>query len=85
MNRHDKRIGITPEKIGESFKHPIVAVLPTDDRVVMPSINRGVPFMLGDQSRPIVKSLNDLGTIIRQRLSELSVIDSEEAEVAMRR
>lgn len=85
MNRHDKRIGITPEKIGESFKHPIVAVLPTDDRVVMPSINRGVPFMLGDQSRPIVKSLNDLGTIIRQRLSELSMIDSEEAEVAMRR
>ena len=85
MNRHDKRIGITPEKVGESFKHPIIAVLPMDDRVVMPSINRGVPFMLGDQSRPIVKSLNELKDVIRQRIVELSIVDSEQAEVSIRR
>ena len=57
MNRHDKRIGITPEKVAESFKHEIVAVLPADERVVLPSINRGVPFILGDRSRPIAKSI----------------------------
>lgn len=72
MNRHDKRIGITPEKISESFKHEIVAVLPFDDRVVVPSINRGVPFMMGDRSRPLSRSFISLAEVVRQRLSEVS-------------
>jgi len=74
MNRFDKRIGITPEKIGESFKHDIVAVLPEDKRVVLPSINRGVPFMLGDKSRPIVRSYLSLTAVVRERLAQLKPI-----------
>jgi hypothetical protein len=41
--------------------------------------------MLGDQSRPIVKSLNELKDVIRQRIVELSIVDSEQAEVSIRR
>ena len=74
MNKFDKRIGITPEKIGDSFKHEIVAVLPEDNRVVLPSINRGVPFMLGDKSRPIVRSYLSLTAIVRERLAQLKSI-----------
>jgi len=74
MNRFDKRIGITPEKIGDSFKHEIVAVLPEDKRVVLPSINRGVPFMLGDKSRPIVRSYLSLTAVVRERLAQLKPI-----------
>ena len=69
MNRYDKRIGITPEKIGESFKQEILAVLPAEERVVMPSINRGVPYMLGDKSRPIARSFLALTEAVRQRLA----------------
>jgi pilus assembly protein CpaE len=72
MNSYDKRIGITPEKVGESFKHEIVAVLPFDDRVVVPSINRGVPFMLGDRSRPLARSYLGLAEVVRHRISDLS-------------
>jgi pilus assembly protein CpaE len=75
MNRFDKRIGITPEKISESFKQEISAVIPVDERVVVPSINRGVPFMLGDRSRPIAKSFLSLAEIVRQRLSELANVE----------
>jgi pilus assembly protein CpaE len=71
MNRFDKRIGITPEKIGDSFKQEIVAVLPEDSRVVLPSINRGVPFMLGDKSRQIVRSYVTLASVVRERIAEL--------------
>ena len=71
MNRYDKRIGITPEKIGESFKQEILAVLPAEERVVMPSINRGVPYMLGDKSRPIARSFLALTEAVRQRLASL--------------
>jgi len=77
MNKFDKRIGITPEKIGESFKQDIVAVLPADERVIIPSINRGVPFMLGDHSRPISRSYLSLAEVLRQRLNENSNEEQE--------
>jgi pilus assembly protein CpaE len=77
MNKFDKRIGITPEKIGESFKQEIVAVLPADERVIIPSINRGVPFMLGDHSRPISRSYLSLAEVLRQRLNENSNVEQE--------
>jgi pilus assembly protein CpaE len=77
MNRFDKRIGITPEKISESFKQEIVAVLPTDERLVIPSINRGVPFMLGDKSRALAKAYLSLAEVIRQRLLKLSEMEGE--------
>lgn len=81
MNRYDRRIGITPEKIGESFKHPISAVLPLEERVVIPSINRGRPFMLDDKSRPIARAMLSLAETVRQRLVELAEAESEEVKV----
>jgi pilus assembly protein CpaE len=79
MNRYDKRIGILSEKVGESFKQPIVAEIPFDDRVVLPSVNRGVPFMLGDRSRPIAKSIISLADAVKQRLAEFAAEESEGA------
>jgi pilus assembly protein CpaE len=84
MNRYDRRVGITAEKVSESFKHEIVAVLPLEDRVVIPSVNRGVPFMLGDKSRPIARSLFGLAETIRQRLESL-VAEPEKQLVAAAR
>jgi pilus assembly protein CpaE len=72
MNRFDKRIGITPEKVSESFKHEISTVLPLDERVVIPSINRGIPFILADRSKPISKGILGLAEAVRNRLNELS-------------
>lgn len=82
MNRFDKRIGITPEKVGESFKHEIVSVLPADERVVVPSINRGVPFMLNEKSRPISKAILSLAEIVRQRLSQLLELELDRELIA---
>jgi pilus assembly protein CpaE len=81
LNQFDKRIGITSEKIGESLKHEIVAVLPADERLVIPSINRGMPFMLGDKTRPLAKAYLSLAEVIKQRLHELSVEESESLPV----
>lgn len=68
LNRYDKRIGITPEKISENFKQEIVTVLPYDDRTVLPSVNRGKPFILGDKSRPITRSFLSLTEAVRHSL-----------------
>jgi pilus assembly protein CpaE len=85
MNRFDKRIGIMPEKIGESFKHEVSAVIPFEDRVVIPSVNRGVPFMLGDRSRPIAKSILAVAEVVRQRINELTAEQAETAAAPKRR
>ena len=82
MNRFDKRIGITPEKIGESFKQEVAAVIPFEDRVVVPSVNRGVPFMLGDRTRPIARSMLMLAEAVRHRLVEISSEGVEKVPVA---
>jgi pilus assembly protein CpaE len=81
MNRFDKRIGITPEKISESFKQEIVAVVPFDERTVVPAVNRGVPFMLGDKSRPVARGVLSLVEVIRQRITQLESKDGS-AEAA---
>jgi pilus assembly protein CpaE len=85
MNRYDKRIGITPEKVGESFKHEISVVVPFEDRVVVPSVNRGVPFMLGDRTRVIAKSILSLAEVVRQRLTEISADTTEKVLVSAKK
>jgi pilus assembly protein CpaE len=85
MNRFDRRIGILPEKISASFKHRIMAVLPFDERVVIPSVNRGIPFMLGDRSRPISKGILALEGVVRRRITELSDMNLNRISVANRK
>ncbi len=82
MNRYDKRVGITPEKVSENFKQQLSAVIPLEDRIVVPSVNRGLPFMLGDKSKPVAKAMLSLVESIRQRLAEIN--EQQEPELALR-
>jgi pilus assembly protein CpaE len=72
MNRHDKRIGITPEAIGDNLKQKIVAILPLDEKVVVPSINRGVQFVVNNKAKPIAKAIFDLAEVVRERIAEIT-------------
>jgi len=72
MNKYDKRISITPEKIADNLKQPIVSVIPLDERVVIPSVNRGVPFMIDNKTQPIARNIFSLAETIRAQLSKLS-------------
>lgn len=70
MNKYDKRIGIKPEKVSENFKQEIKVVIPFEEKVVLPSINRGVPFMMGEKSKSITRSFVSLTEAVRERLSD---------------
>ena len=72
MNKYDKRISITPEKIGDNLKLPVVSVIPLDERIVIPSVNRGVPFMVDNKAQPIARTIFSLAETIRAQLSKLS-------------
>jgi pilus assembly protein CpaE len=71
LNRYDKRIAISPEAIGENLKINVASILPLDEKVVVPSVNRGVPFVLSNKSKPISRAMMTLTEKVRQRISEL--------------
>jgi pilus assembly protein CpaE len=69
MNRYDKRINISPERIGESFKKKIDIVVPLDSRTVIPAVNRGIPFMVDSKiiAMPIGRAVQSLADLIVER------------------
>ncbi len=75
MNRYDKRITISPEKIGENLKQPVMGVIPLDERVVVTSVNRGVPFMLDNKTQPCARSVFSLAEAVRAQISKLEKLD----------
>ncbi|KAF0108611.1 MAG: pilus assembly protein CpaE [Anaerolineaceae bacterium] len=78
MNRYDKRITITPEKVGENLKQEVVAVIPLDERVVIPSVNRGVPFMLDNKTQPAARGIFSLAEALRARLTAQESGDADQ-------
>jgi len=78
MNRYDKRIGITPDRVSDSFKHKITCVIPTDERIVIPSVNRGVPFILNDKSKPVSRAVLALAEAVREKVTNLAEQSLEE-------
>ena len=71
MNRFDKRISITPERVGENLKHEISAVIPLDEKVAITAVNRGIPFMLDNKSQLIGRGIFSLAETIRTRVIAL--------------
>lgn len=81
MNRFDKRIGITPERVSENLKHEISVTIPLDEKIVITAVNRGVPFMLDNKAQPVGRGIFSLAEAIRARLTALET----ESEVSGKR
>jgi pilus assembly protein CpaE len=81
MNRFDKRIAITPERIGENLKQEVKAVIPLDERSVIPAVNRGIPFMLDNRAQPAARGILALAEAVR---AQVSVLESQEAPAGKR-
>ena len=77
MNRYDKRIAITPERVGDNLKQPISAVIPLDEKVVVPAVNRGVPFILDNKTQPSARGILTLAESVREALATAELKESE--------
>jgi pilus assembly protein CpaE len=69
MNRYDKRISITPERIAENLKQEVSSVIPLDEATVMKAVNRGVPFVLESKSQPASRGIFSLAESVRARIA----------------
>jgi pilus assembly protein CpaE len=79
VNRFDKRISITPEKISDNLKQEVAVTIPLDEKVVITAVNRGVPFMIDNKNQLVGKGIFSLAEAVRARLNAL------EAETEVKR
>jgi pilus assembly protein CpaE len=77
MNKFDKRIAISPEKVGENLKQEMLAVIPLDERTVIPAVNRGVPFMLDNKTQPAARGIYILAEALRTKLVKREMEESQ--------
>ena len=69
MNRFDKRINITPDRVTENLKQQIVSVIPLDEQTVTKAVNRGVPFVLDGKNQPAARGIFSLAESVRARVA----------------
>jgi len=72
MNRYDRRISISPERVGDSLKQPVVVSIPYEERAVNFSVNRGIPFMSDNKGIPAAKAITLLAEQIREKIASFT-------------
>jgi pilus assembly protein CpaE len=70
MNKFDKRISITPERIGENLKQEVLLSIPLEERIAISAVNRGAPFYLDNKTNPLSKAISSLADITRDRIQK---------------
>lgn len=67
MNRYDRRIAISPERVGETLKQPVLVTIPFEDRIISNSVNRGIPFVTENKNLLASKSIHTLAEIVVEK------------------
>lgn len=75
MNRYDKRINITPDRVTENLKQEIVAVVPFDEQTATKAVNRGIPFVLDSRNQPAARGVFSLAESVRARVAAQEAAD----------
>jgi pilus assembly protein CpaE len=81
MNRYDKRIPITPERISTNIRQKISVVIPLDEQTVINAVNKGIPFMQDNRNAAAAKGLYSLAEVLKEKLVTR---ESEEPGKALR-
>jgi pilus assembly protein CpaE len=80
LNRVDRHMGIRAEQIEQALAVKVVAQIPADEPAAASAANRGVPFVMRDQSRPISQGILQLAKHVQGVLLEAEEADEEQQE-----
>ncbi len=61
-NRVEQYYGIRPNQVESQLRRRFFAQIPEDEKLVVASINRGVPFQISQKSAPISRAVQTLAT-----------------------
>lgn len=77
MNQFDKRRNITTERVRDNFKKDFDGVIPFDDKLVVPAMDRGEPFVLRPGASPTTKAVIDLAQTVSEHLKARSTSEMQ--------
>jgi pilus assembly protein CpaE len=83
MNRFDKRINITPERVADNLKQEVSSIIPLDEQTVTKAVNRGVPFVMDSKNQPASRGIFSLAEGVRARVATLET-NSESDRIGKR-
>ncbi len=69
MNRYDKRVNITPERVTENLKQEVVLAIPLDEPTATKAVNRGIPFVLDNKNQPVGRGIFSLAESVRAKIA----------------
>jgi len=69
MNRYDKRVNITPERVTENLKQEVVLAIPLDEPTATKAVNRGIPFVLDNKNQPVSRGVFSLAESVRAKVA----------------
>jgi pilus assembly protein CpaE len=80
MNKYDKRISISPERVGENLRQEVLVTVPIDEKIASTAITRGIPFIIDSKALPIGKSILTLTDIVKNRIIKLQELQEAAAK-----
>ncbi len=66
LNRSSREIGLGIEEVEKLLRRPVDVHIPSDGRVVVPSVNSGVPFVTSAPGAKISQTIRDLARLVGQ-------------------
>lgn len=81
MNRFDKRRSITPERVSDISKQEVVTAIPMDERLVIPAMDRGIPFLIQNHTDPVSKGVISLAKNVVKKLEELRELEENAMDI----
>jgi len=79
LNKADPNVGITTSAIESHLRHEVFAEIPRENRIVLHSVNHGVPYVLIpnlDRRHPLVQQTKAFA----ERLLEALAVQAEEGD-----
>ena len=81
MNRFDKRRNITPERVSDISKQEVVTAIPMDERLVIPAMDRGIPFLIQNHTEPVAKGVINLAKNVVKKIEELQELEDNAMDI----
>lgn len=69
MNRFDKKVNITPDRVADNLKQEVTLVIPMDEATAVKAVNRGVPFVLDSKNQPVARGVFALAENVKAKIA----------------
>jgi pilus assembly protein CpaE len=80
MNKYNREVAISAEKIGENLKQPVEVSIPLEDKTAFLSVNRGKPFIMENKTLPISKAIMQLASKVNETIEKLEMPEAMKKE-----